>query len=59
MIAWILGIVGVLGVGGTAAAFVFFPTVVVPAASKVVSALLGRKWSMLKSVISSFSCFIP
>ena len=43
VLTWLLAIVGTLGVGGTIAAFVFFPTVSMPIAEKVVSVLLGCK----------------
>lgn len=38
---WILAITSVLGVGGTIAAMVFFPTVAAPLLEKVVQWLLG------------------
>ena len=42
-LSWILGIVSVLGVGGTIVAFVFFPTVAVPVIQAAVSAILRCK----------------
>lgn len=41
ILTWILGAVSVLGVGGTIAAFIFFPTVAVPVLSKVTEAVLA------------------
>lgn len=43
LIPWLLGIVGVLGVGGTIAAVIFFPAVAIPVLQSVVSSLLKCK----------------
>lgn len=40
---WILGAVGVLGVAGTVAAFIFFPAVAAPILEKVTATLLACK----------------
>jgi hypothetical protein len=40
---WILSIVGVLGVAGTVAAFIFFPAIAAPIAAKVTQAVLACK----------------
>jgi hypothetical protein len=40
---WILGIVSVLGVGGTVAAFIFAPTVAAPILEKVTAMVLACK----------------
>jgi hypothetical protein len=44
---WVLGAVTTLGVAGTVAAFVFFPTVAAPILAKVTSTLLGCKTCLL------------
>lgn len=41
ILTWVLSAVSVLGVGGAVAAMVFFPTVAVPVAEKIVQWLLG------------------
>lgn len=43
ILTWVLGVVSVLGVGGTIAAFIFFPTVAVPVLQKVVTVVLACK----------------
>lgn len=43
ILTWILAAVSVLGVGGTIAAFIFFPTVAVPVLQKVVAVVLACK----------------
>lgn len=43
ILTWILGVVSVLGVGGTVAAFIFFPAVAAPIAAKVTQAVLACK----------------
>lgn len=42
-LSWILGIVGTLGIGGTIAAYVFFPTVAVPIVERVIASVLACK----------------
>lgn len=43
VLTWILGIVSTLGIAGTIAALVFFPTVAMPILEKVVAVLLSCK----------------
>lgn len=43
ILTWIVSIVGVLGIGGTVAAFIFFPTVAVPVVEKITQAVLACK----------------
>lgn len=47
ILTWVLGAVSVLGVGGAVAAFIFFPTVVVPIIESVLRVLLGCKWCLI------------
>lgn len=59
ILTWLLGIVSVLGVGGSIAAFVFFPTVAVPVIEKIVTAVLGCKSCLIAlafvvSIVVSF-----
>jgi hypothetical protein len=50
---WILGAVSVLGVAGTVAAFIFFPTIAAPIAGKVTQVLLGCKACL---IAAAFVC---
>jgi len=43
ILTWLLGIASVLGIGGTVAALVFFPTVALPILEKVTATLLSCK----------------
>lgn len=43
ILTWVLAAVSVLGVGGTIAAFIFFPTVAVPVLQKAVATVLACK----------------
>lgn len=47
ILTWILSVVGVLGVGGTVVAMIFFPTVAVPILAKITSTLLGCKTCLI------------
>lgn len=43
VLTWLLGAVSVLGVGGTIAGFIFFPTVVAPIVAKITEKVLACK----------------
>lgn len=48
---WILGVASVLGVGGTIAAFIFFPTVAAPILAKVTQTLLACKTCLVVAAL--------
>jgi hypothetical protein len=55
ILTWILGVVSVLGVAGTVAAFIFFPTVAAPVLAKVTQAVLGCKTCLVVAALVSVS----
>lgn len=44
---WVLSIISVFGVAGTIAAFIFFPAIAAPIASKVTTAILACKTCLI------------
>lgn len=48
---WVLSVGSVLGVGGTVAAFIFFPAVAAPIASKITTAILACKTCMVVAAL--------
>lgn len=58
-LSWILGIVSAFGIGGTIAAYVFFPTVAVPVIEKIFASVLACKACLIAlafvvSVVAAF-----
>lgn len=51
LLTWLLAIVSVLGVGGTIAAFVFFPTVAAPILEKVTAAILACRTCLVVAAL--------
>lgn len=51
VLTWILGVVGTLGVAGTVAAFIFFPAIAAPIASKITTALLACKTCLVVAAL--------
>lgn len=56
---WVLGIVGVLGVGGVIVAYVVFPTIALPIIEKIAEKLFGCKaclivFAFVLSVIAAY-----
>jgi hypothetical protein len=48
---WVLGVVSALGVTGTIAAFIFFPTVAAPILGKVMQAVLACKTCLVVAAL--------
>lgn len=54
-LTWVLGVVGFLGLGGTIAAFIFFPAIAVPIVEKITAAVLGCKTCLLVAAAVALS----
>lgn len=50
-LTWVLGVVSALGIGGTVAAFIFFPTIAAPILEKVTTAVLACKTCLIVAAL--------